>query len=542
MEYNHRVFHVHLEPDISDNVITRKTLPTIGLCVTFVSIMFFHYVSLVDYPMPSCDENFYGRSALKFFDAVFSGERWPAANSAFFLFHGRGYWLLLGIAFSLLGPTLFAARIVSLLGLLLFIIATFFVGKLYVNRTVGLWSSLLVSVAWLSMHSGHLARPDVLSSAVGTASVALAKYVTNNHHWRNFLLLGVVLSAQIEIHPLSIHLVLPILLMTTVFVFRKRLWIQMLATILGIATALGFILLGRYGADTVAVVSGFIGGNDLLVEFVRGDSSANQTNLLDSVGTFLRFWWDSYAWLAPFVSTPQALFFLFGLIFAWVRGSAGLRGLASIVIVSSVSFALTNRTHSWLGYSLLWLPYYTVMWVTAVMGFRVLSRWIWLNHNLARVVLVLHGFVYLVGDVYLLRGDREKTEEIYYTEANQILAGIPRGARVLAKQYWWYAMRDKVTFLDENLVAPRGSLAWWIGVPDDIAYPRQRVDLDTQVSEQFDGELRPDFVVVDGVLGCMDVRDENYNAFIGVVQSRCKLNKQIHSNLYRVQHVYQCVS
>ncbi len=520
----------------------RKALPTIGVLVALGGLLLFHYISLLDYPVPSCDESFYGRSALKFIDATVAGKRWPAADASFFLFHGRGYWLLLGIAFSLLGTTLFAARMVSLVGLLVLVLATFLIGKLYVNRNVGLWSAGLVGTAWLSLYSGHLARPDMLAAAVGAVSVVWVEHALKNPRWWRFLLLGTLLVLQLEIHPLPVHLVLPILIIITAYGFRNKFWTPLGATVLGMLTAGAIVLLFRYGTETIVFLRGLFSDDDLLVEFMRGSSSAGGTDWLNWAGNFLRFWWESYAWLAPFVSIPQALFFLTGLVFAYVSGGKGLRVLASLVVISSVSFALTNSSHSWLGYSLLWIPYYTVMGVAAVSRLHAGTPWKWLNRNVAALVLALHCLLYLVGDVYLVSGNGAKIEETYYAEANHLLAGIPAGARVLAKQYWWYAMLDKVTFLDEHLIAPQGSLAWWIGVPDGIPGPRPDADLVIQVREQFDRKLRPDFVVLDGVLGCVDVREANFDAFLDVVQSSCELKQQINSRLYRPQQVFQCAS
>jgi len=510
--------------------------------VALGGILLFHYISLLDYPVPSCDEAFYGRTASKFYDAAIVGQRWPPADALVYMFHGRGYWLLLGIAFSLLGTTLFAARMVSFVGLMVLVLATFLVGKMYVNRNVGLWSAGLVGAAWLSLYSGHLARPDMLAAAVGAISVVWVKYVSENPRWWRFLFLGMLLLLQLEIHPLPVHLVLPILLMVTGYVFRNKLWNPLGATVLGMLMAGVIVLLGRYGTETMVFLRGLSEENDLLVEFMRGDSSTVGGSWLDWDGNFLRFWWGSYAWLAPVASIPQALFFLVGLLYAYARKHAGLRELAFLVVISSVSFALINSTHLWLGYSLLWLPYYTVMGVAAVTGLSRRPRWSWPNRNIGTVVLALCGLLYLVGDVRLVTGNRTKTEEAYYAEASQLLAGIPAGARVLAKQYWWYAMRDKVTFVDENLIAPRGSLAWWIGVPDGMGVSRPEVDLSVQVREQFEEELRPDFVVLDGVLGCFDVREAKFDAFLDVVQARCELKRQINSDLYRPQQVYQCAS
>ena len=531
-----------MRPDLIGSFNIRKTLPETGAILAIGGLLVLHYISLLDYPTPSCDESFYGRSALKFFDAVVAGKRWPAADASFFLFHGRGYWLALGIAFSLLGTTLFAARLVSLVGLIVLVFATFLIGKLYVNKRVGIWSAVMVTAAWLSLHSGHLARPDMLAAAVGAVSVVWVKHALQYPRWWRFLLLGMLFVLQLEIHPLPVHLVLPIFLIVATYSLRNKLWIPLCVTVLGMLTAGALVLLGRYGNETTVFLNDIFVENVLVIEFVRGGSSADGANWLDWAGNFLGFWWRSYAWLAPLVSIPQAVLFITGLVFAYVSSSAALRTLASLVVISSVTFAITNSSHSWLGYSLLWIPYYTVMGVAAVSRLRILSPWKWLNRNIAHVVLALYSLLYIVGDVYLVSRDGANTEEIYYQEANQLLFGIPASARVLAKQYWWYAMFDKVTFLDEHLIAPQGSLAWWIGVPDGIAAPQPDSDRSTQVREQFENELRPDFVVMDGLLGCVDVREANFDALLDTVQSRCELKQELHSRLYRPQWVYQCAS
>ena len=58
----------------------------------------------------------------------------------------------------------------------------------------------------------------------------------------------------------------------------------------------------------------------------------------------------------------------------------------------------------------------------------------------------------------------------------------------------------------------------------------------------FEEKLRPDFVVVDGVLGCSDVPDDQYDDFMTVLKSNCKLQDQIDSKIYKPQLLYKCTS
>ena len=60
--------------------------------------------------------------------------------------------------------------------------------------------------------------------------------------------------------------------------------------------------------------------------------------------------------------------------------------------------------------------------------------------------------------------------------------------------------------------------------------------------QEFEEKLRPDFVVVDGVLGCSDVPDDQYDDFMMVLKSNCKLQDQIDSKIYTPQLLYKCTS
>ena len=165
-----------------------------------MALVGFHFLTLLDYPAPTCDDAFYGRTAIKYYDAVTTGTIWPPLDAHFYLFHGRWYWMILGVVFSILGNTLIAARIVSFFGLVLLVFATFLIGNLYVNRKTGLWAALLVGTAWLTTYSGHLARPDILAVAIGTMSVVWVKYMLDNPHWWRFFSLGSYTAIRFSRH------------------------------------------------------------------------------------------------------------------------------------------------------------------------------------------------------------------------------------------------------------------------------------------------------------------------------------------------------
>ncbi len=515
----------------------------------FVALLCFHSLTLLEYPAPTCDEAFYGRTASKYYDAVMTGTTWPSLEAYFYLFHGRWYWMILGVSFSILGTTLIAARIVSFVSLVLLIVATFLIGNLYSNRTTGLWAALLVGTSWLTLYSGHLARPDILAVAVGTLSVVWVKYTLDNPHWWRFFCLGILLIMQLDIHVINIHLILPILLIV-VYKTRSNIapnnWLKYLGIIiLGMSVAVIVVLIVRYGIDMTLLLSNIKANDTFLLYFVRGnrstDIAGNWFNL-ELVANFVQFWWSNYAWLAPYVAIPQALLFLWGLTSAYISDSVELKKLAGLILVSSFTFMILNSEHSWLGYSLMWLPYYLVLGVAAVRKIHIRTNWNMVNKYCHTGFFSLYAILNFAGGIYLVSGKNAGVGASYQFEAQQILSQIPAESRVLTKQYWWYAMQNKIVYLDEHLVAPQGSLSWWVGVPDISSLSGLKEYGQSEVKKRFEEELRPDFVVVDGVLGCSDAPDTYYNAFMTVLKSNCKLQDQIDSKIYKQQSLYKCTS
>ncbi len=513
----------------------------------FVALFGFHFLTLLEYPAPTCDEAFYGRTAIKYYDAITTGHTWPPLDAYFYLFHGRWYWMILGVVFSILGNTLIAARIVSLFGLVLLVFATFLIGNLYANRKTGLWAALLVGTAWLTTYSGHLARPDILAVAIGTMSVVWVKYMLDNPRWRRFFCLGMLLILQLDFHVINIHLILPILLM---IVWQpcnddpqKNWWTYLGITVLGMLAATAIVLIVRYGTDITLLLSNINAGDTLLLETVVGYrlvSVENNWLNLGPAANFVQFWWRNFGWIAPFVSIPQALLFLLGVTSAYISDNVDLKRLGGLVLVSSFTFMMINSDHAWLSYSLLWIPYYFVLGVAAVRRICLRTNWNMLNRYCSNIILSLYVVLNVTGDVYLVSGDNSGVSDSYQLEAQQILSQIPAESRVLAKQYWWYAMQNKIIYLDEHLVAPQGSLSWWVGVPDMESISALAKDSLSQSKKQFVENLQPDFVVVDGVLGCSDVPDTQYDDFIMVLESHCKLQDKIDSKIYKQQLLYKC--
>ncbi len=99
----------------------------------------------------------------------------PRLNGAPFLEKPPLHYALVAGAFRLFGVTPFAARIPSLLGGLLTVIATYFLGRRTVGRRAGRWAALLVPTFFQIFHINHYCLVDAtLVPAVTLGMAALA--------------------------------------------------------------------------------------------------------------------------------------------------------------------------------------------------------------------------------------------------------------------------------------------------------------------------------------------------------------------------------
>ena len=513
--------------------------------LAFCCLIVFHYITLLEYPIPTCDESFYGMSAIKYYSSVTNLGTWTGLSESFYMFHGRLYWFLIGFLFSLVDVSLFAARLLSFVGLILLMLATFLIGCSFDKFKTGLWSSLLLGVSYLVMYSSHLVRPDILAAAIGALLVWWMKYTLDNPHWIRFLILGIFLILQLEIHVINLHLILPILSILYVS-SRKQDFPNSLSLNLGVVCGmiLGILIVlffryGNYG-DLIAFFSDL--NLSLFFEFITGSQFVSTENIVaDNFGfvRFAKFWWNSYGWTPPFVALLQALLFIFALIRICISRSSDLRRLFGLVVLSSLTFIILNNNHAWLGYSVLWLPYYFVLVVASVGELDILGKIKVLGISGHDILLIVLFLTYVIGDVYLLSGNNFNLSQRYLSEGKAIVADIPSNSRVLAKQYWWYAIHNDIVYLDEHLIAYEGSLPWWVGVPEKKLDKNMVTNDGMQIYRQFD-ELQVDYVVTDGVLGCSDIPDVHYKSFEAVLESKCELIDSIDSSLYNTQRLYKC--
>lgn len=503
-------------------------------------------LTLTGYPPATCDEAFYMRSALRFTRALASGQWWPRARALFYLPHGRLYWLALGGAADLLGETLFAGRLVSLLGWALLVAATYLVGGAYADRRAGLWAALLVATAPIAFYTGRLARPDIVAAAASVALVGLLPAMRRQRRGWLFLLFGLGGMLTLDLHLNLLHIVWPVFLILGLTFLSRRRFAALLWLAAGALLGAAVIVVLHVGTSLGPAVSLLL--NDpagFASSYVGGGGGSLPGMLISSAVSFSRFWWGSYAWFARVLSLLPAVLFVSGLVSALVGRDEPLRLLAVVVVLSSLTFAVINAEYQVVGYAMMWLPFYAVLGVAVV--FRLaerLGRARWLVPAGLSVMLALN----VLGDAYLVW---KTPPGSYEAAAARLTAGVEPGSRVLANSTWWHALHGDYTFLDETLVAPENSSLWWNSVPGDgegsaaggpglMAPNELPPDQAAAWVRDVLSRLQPDVVLDDGRIGCQSSATALSEAFTANVGAQCSARDGVSAGEYGAYTRYTC--
>jgi hypothetical protein len=515
-----------------------------ALAALAVSVFVFHLATLLDYPAPSCDETFYSRTALRYTQALATGETWPPRGALFFAPHGRSYWLLLSSAFALLGQSLFTARLVSLLGLAALAAATYLVGRLYVSRPVGLWAASLISLAWLSLYAGHFARPDILAAAANTATLGLLHLATARRRGSLYLALGLAASLQMDLHLNLLHFLLPTILVALFQIYRNRAWPHFVALSLGLVIGGGIFAAVHLGNAVGQFTGGVSASPSGLLNSYTGFSTQNL--LAGTLIALVDQWWKYYLWFAPFLSLPQAALFMLGLGYAPFSRDRNLLTLFFIALLANLTFAAVNQRYQLLGYSLHWLPLYLVLGVAALE--RLTANLNWRGVRPATLALLGLAALYLAGDIRLTSAQLGET---YRRDARVLFEDVPPGSRVLTASYWWLEMRDTVVLIDEYQLMPFNTILWWNGLPELTTAQAQALAGERLIEEDEVRDrilaLKPNYVIDDTVIGCLSDQEETARGLTDYVAQHCiliQVYKSAFANrlqpIERPQSVYTC--
>ncbi len=513
--------------------------------------------TLTRYPAATCDEAFYGRSALAYVQAALAGASWPAAGLNFYLPYGRAYWLLLGAVLRLAGPDLFAARAVSLLGWGALIAAAYRLARRSgASLAASRWAAALIAVAWLPWFAGHRVRPDVWAAAAAALAISCLPAPDESPGVWRLAGGGLLLAGGLLFHPVAAYLAGAAVVVWSIQLLRARQLAGMGA--LALAFALGALLIGWWhlGAAAGPLAAGALADP---VGFLRRYNLAGAAGAppgplpaaAAAVRWYAGFWWSSYAWSVPIIALPQAALFLGGLAYGVAGPEPRLRALTWTCLLGSLLFALINAGYTAPpGYAVQWMPGYAVLSVQALTGlsrrFRPPPRLriAWDSFGLAGLLAL-----YLAGAAYLLR----TYPPAEYRRVGQALAAaIPAGRSVLSSPIWWYAIGDRVVFLDETQIAPRYSILWWNSVPAesaDAAAPAlipivpslpSAARAAALAGQQLAEASRPDYVVQDAYLGCLSAETALGEAARAEVARSCHSVRAVESAVYGSQIVYAC--
>lgn len=472
----------------------------------------------------------------------------------FYLPHGRLYWLALRGNLALFGTNLAAARALSVAGWLLAGAATAFVALRYSgSRRVAGWAAALVLTTWLCLYAGHNTRPDMLAAAAVTAVVGLVHVVlTRQSRWPVFLL-GLLLALQLDFHLNLLHFTWPLVVVVGWRFVQKRQYVLFIPLLAGMLLGGVIYVLLHLGGELGDVLHLMVNNpSSFLESYVNPRSDRTlYTTLVVALHSFGQFWFQYYAWFAPWASLPLALTYLTGLITSFFNHQGEVRMLGLVVLLSSLSFAVVNADYQALYYAVLWIPLYSILAAAGVF---------WLvqqipggpTHNWRQVtgtgVLATLLVINVAGSLHL---GLANSPSDYVAAVESLSQHFEPGDSVLSSSEWWYGLHDKAVFLDEYLLAAENTSVWWNAVPSspqDVAGGLSLVDTTTKdggnaaalVERRISRELRPDFIIDDGRLGCVSDPIPLSQELTDFTEQHCTHVDAVTTDRYGTNFVYHC--
>jgi hypothetical protein len=296
----------------------------------------------------------------------------------------------------------------------------------------------------------------------------------------------------------ALHFILPISLITLLHIKNKGAWSQGLSFLAGLVLGAIWVLISH---------------NIFLLQIQT--SSSTPTNFLKTyigfkiddlffvmASSIITFWQKYYLGFIPWLSIPQAMMFLMGLLFAPFTSNNKLKTLWTITILSTLSFGIINQGYQLPGYALLWLPLYILIGVASLE--EILIRVNKTGINFLPYILSILVITNILSGLYLIRQDYVKT---YYRTARQILEQIPDGKKIMGHEIWWFAANDRLQFLDEAILLPARTDMWWYSFPEyteiqaNLFRQNPLPDEELLIKTQWEA-LAPDFFLDDSLIGC----------------------------------------
>lgn len=193
--------------------------------VIVLALIIFHFVSLLNVPPPNNDEGWNANRAMAF---VETGRAFGSLDAGAFVKYD-GYWTYfpwLGTAIhavfvALLGPTLWAMRLSSLLFGAALLLVVFQIGRVLGDWRSGFLSALILCLSLPFIYSAHLARHDVIVAFFGFAGIALYLTERSEKFGVRAVLSGLVVGLSVDVH-LNSLIFIPVLMSLLLFDYRLR--------------------------------------------------------------------------------------------------------------------------------------------------------------------------------------------------------------------------------------------------------------------------------------------------------------------------------
>ena len=501
----------------------RRQFLLVGVMLT--AWLLFNFWSLETYLTPSCDEAFYssisytmltrGQFGLPMFNNMVGFEK---------SYIGSGRLIAFGQAIVQLffGPTLFSARLFSLLGASVLIGSVFALVSLLYNRTVAVWAALLTTVDWAVFMQSHYGRPDIWLSAATAFDFYLIFRLAQQASPSRALVTGFFVALLPDIHLNGIHSIIGLSAVATyLLLFEARSWRLFILYGLGGGLGAAYFALAHLFPDPALAVNQY----QLYFQPVYGGYSAPP--LLARLGDLVIWLFDHFVINFSGLSAILALAYLPGLVLAVARPERRASLLVLLfIVVSLASFSITGVKLDF--YAVIWRPYMIVLGTVGllwVLDHPKLGKWLppILKARLSYGLLGGLLGVLIAGNVYLAIKFSNTNYAAYTASLRQF---IPAGSKVMADHFLWYGLNDR------QLTSTLYPL-WTYPV---FGHSVSRRDF---VRQQII-DLAPDYVVLDSNLSCTNAAYEESNLYINLVSHMCQPIGLVSGAWFDTSTVYQC--
>jgi len=498
-------------------------------------------VTLVRYPLLTCDESFYAMGGSRIINIILGIPTTIPDRNYFEMLLPYGRLNLIGIGLYGLLPIskAFTARLWGFTGWVLAILGTYWTARKLWLANLALWPAALTATAWMMVFYGHNGRPHIWVGAIAIVSLGVLASALDAPRPGLLMLVTALPAFMLDFHLNSIHVLIANTVIASAVLISRGKWKE-----------IGWLVLGGLVVTPVLFVWRFVPRPDDFIHLLRTpnplsimstyayasvDASILQVLLMRIPQHLVGFinWWI-FVYAPQPVGIIQALFFLFGIATAVLHRNRYHRLAAAYYLLIILSFIMLVN-YQWTTYAVPWIPVlivlgvFGVQWLTQLNIPKIPSTWIpWMASGLLGALLLL----YLGGDALLLR---RPTNDRFFTVAHDLAQRVPPRSTILAETTWWFGLPE-ASYSDEQL-ALQGKL------PSEVAI-RASIQPPALAEQIVRDEIKPDYVLSDQLIGCQDTPTPQALALEDFVAAHCEL-VQVYSvdrpnGEVREAHLYNC--